>query len=111
MKNYMKLTGQSYELLPHQGRVRGVGGNVQVVGLRKIPVLFALADGTIASGTITSTELGGSDAPLLLLSTKAQRSLGLVIDLDEHTVYSKKMGQFLSWLIEMDCQLFASSHE
>ena len=93
MKNYMKLTGQNYELLPHQGRVRGVGGNVQVVGLRKIPVLFALADGTIASGTITSTELGGSDAPLLL-STKAQRSLGLVIDLDEHTVYSKKMGQY-----------------
>ena len=100
MKNYMKLTGQSYELLPHQGRVRGVGGNVQVVGLRKIPVLFALADGTIASGTITSTELGGSDAPLLL-STKAQRSLGLVIDLDEHTVYSKKMGQYLE-LVDRD---------
>ena len=55
---------------------------------------------TRVSGIITSTELGGSDTPLLL-GTKAQRSLGLVINLDEHIVCSKKMGQFLE-LVDRD---------
>ena len=96
----MRLTGQHFELLPHEGRVRGVGGNVQVVGLRRIPVLFALKNGDIASGTITSTELSGSEAPLLL-STRAQKALGLVIDTEEHTVYSKRMNQYLE-LVDRD---------
>eukprot|EP00913_Durusdinium_trenchii_P018068 g16978.t1 len=91
---YTEMTGLCPELQPHHGRVRGVGGNVQVVGLRQIPVLFALKNGDIASGMITSTELSGSDAPLLL-STKAQRSLGLVIDTEEQTVFSKRMNNYL----------------
>ena len=95
MARYTEMTGLCPELQPHHGRVCGVGGNVQVVGLRQrqIPVLFALKNGDIASGMVTSTELSGSVAPLLL-STKAQRSLGLVIDTEEQTVFSKRMNNY-----------------
>ena len=48
-------------------------------------------------GTITSIELEDSDAPLLL-SSGAQKTLGLVIDMGKHTAYSRTLDRELELL-------------
>ena len=47
-------------------------------------------DEDFVPGMITSVELGNSDAPLLL-SVKAQKALGLVLDVGAETAYSKTL--------------------
>ena len=94
MEEYLRATGMDIPLKPCDGKFNGVGGKIKVKGLRTIPVTFSLEDGSEAQGVITSTELEGSHAPLLL-STKAQKSLGLMIDMSERKVYSKTMKQHL----------------
>ena len=88
LQNYMQLTGIDLSLNQGSGSFKGVGGQVQVNGRREIPVMFRLQNGELAKGTIHSTELKGSEAPLLL-SMGAQKKLGLVIDTEEGTVFSK----------------------
>ena len=100
LKEYMKVTGMDIPLEPAAGRFRGVGGKIKVAGLRRIPVIFGLENGTQVCGEIVSTELEGSNAPLLL-STKAQKSLGLLIDMDEHSIYSRRMNDYLE-LVDRD---------
>ncbi|CAE7591026.1 RE1 [Symbiodinium sp. CCMP2592] len=73
---------------------------VKALGRRTLHIAIQLADGTLATGTVESTELEGSTAPLLL-SCRAQKQLGFVLDLDEHTVYSKVFGQHLE-LVDRD---------
>ena len=94
MEEYLRATGMDIPLKSCDGKFNGVGGKIKVKGLRTIPVTFSLEDGSEAQGVITSTELEGSHAPLLL-STKAQKSLGLMIDMSERKVYSKTMKQHL----------------
>eukprot|EP00435_Cladocopium_sp_Y103_P069613 s840_g33.t1 len=84
MEAYLKATGLQVPLEPYIGKFNGVGGKIKAVGVRRIPVTFCLEDGTEARGVIVSTELEGSNVPLLL-STKAQKSLGLLIDMHDNT--------------------------
>ena len=97
-KRYMELLQIEIPLEPTEGNYVGVGGKIQVIGKRRIPVVFQLANGGEGRGVIVSTELGGSSAPLLL-STRAQRTLGLTIDLGAHDedvqIYSKQMNDHL----------------
>eukprot|EP00435_Cladocopium_sp_Y103_P065198 s39_g27.t1 len=100
MEAYLKATGLQVPLEPYIGKFNGVGGKIKAVGIRRIPVTFSLEDGTEARGVIVSTELEGSNVPLLL-STKAQKSLGLLIDMHDNTVYSKIFEQHLQ-LVDRD---------
>ena len=61
---------------------------------------FSLEDGTETQGVIASTELEGSNVPLLL-STKAQKTLGFLIDMEDRAVFSKSLGQHLQ-LVDRD---------
>ncbi|CAE7415150.1 RE1 [Symbiodinium microadriaticum] len=80
--------------------MKGIGGHVVANGRRVLTVSLQLADGTLANGTIESTEIADSEAPLLV-SCQAQKALGIVLDLDEHSAYSKRFGQKLE-LIDRD---------
>eukprot|EP00435_Cladocopium_sp_Y103_P052575 s19_g16.t1 len=93
-ETYQRMMGIDIPLEETIGNYMGVGGRIKVKGQRRIPVVFQLRDGGEGHGTIVSTELDGSEAPLLL-STRAQRALGLTIDLGDHdedvNIYSKAM--------------------
>ncbi|CAK9056057.1 Transposon Ty4-J Gag-Pol polyprotein, partial [Durusdinium trenchii] len=98
MERYMKATNQSLTDSPiRQGTcsIKGINGSVSTQGLRRLEVCFELEDaaGAFAVGTLDSTELSNSDAPLLL-SIRDQRRLQLQLDLtgDTSTVYSKLFG-------------------
>ena len=88
MQRFIKFTGQEPALRPAEGRFRGVGGKVEVAGKRDIPVQMKTLDEDYVPGSITSIELAESSTPLLL-SSHAQRSLGIMLDMAENTVYSK----------------------
>ncbi len=77
-----------------EGRFKGVGGRVDVAGKRSLKIKMRSLDKEYLPGNITSVELCDSDAPLLL-STKAQKALGLVLDMAEHTAYSKTLDKEL----------------
>ncbi|CAE7699666.1 unnamed protein product [Symbiodinium sp. CCMP2592] len=84
MKSYMA---------PAQGSsLKGIGGRVRALGKRELHICLQLSDGTLAKGTVTSTELEESEAPLLL-SYGAQKQLGMVIDAERNTVFSKLFRQ------------------
>ncbi|OLP82755.1 Ribosomal RNA large subunit methyltransferase J [Symbiodinium microadriaticum] len=72
--------------------LNGIGGRVKALGKRTLSIAIQLADGSLATGVIQSTELEGSSAPLLL-SYGAQRQLGFVLDVGAGTVYSKVFEQ------------------
>ena len=98
MQRYMKATNQDisdYPVRQETCSIRGISGNVSTQGIRRLEVCFELKDahGSFAVGTLDSTELSNSDAPLLL-SIRDQRRLQLQLDLtgDTSTVYSKLFG-------------------
>ncbi len=74
----------------------GIGGKIEVNGNRHMSVGFELCGGGIAVGTLVSTELKESDAPLLL-SIADQRKLGLVLELSEgeDKVFSNHLQEYL----------------
>ena len=76
MDAYLKATGLQVPREPYVGKFNGVGGKIKAIGMRRIPLTSSLEDGTEAQGVIVPTELEGSNVPLLL-STKAQKTLGL----------------------------------
>lgn len=90
LKKYMELLGMDIPLEPTGGNYVGVGGEIKVAGKRRIRVVFQLMGASEGHGV--PTELEDSSAPLLF-STRAQRTLGLTIDLGEHDddveIYSK----------------------
>ena len=55
---------------------------------RTIPLHMKTLDGEMIDGTLGSIELQDSDAPLLV-SSKVQKKLGLVIDMGNNTAYSR----------------------
>ena len=98
MERYMKATNQNLTDSPIRQEtcsIKGINGAVSTQGLRRLEVCFELEDatGAFAVGTLDSTELSNSDAPLLL-SIRDQRRLQLQLDLtgDTSTVYSKLFG-------------------
>ena len=90
MERYMKSVGQHFELEESYGNFKGVGGKVEVKGKRTLTLNMKTLDEDFVPGMITSVELGNSDAPLLL-SVKAQKALGLVLDVGAETAYSKTL--------------------
>ena len=77
MQRYMKATNQDisdYPVRQETCSIKGISGNVSTQGIRRLEVCFELEDahGTFAVGTLDSTELSNSDAPLLL-SIRDQR--------------------------------------
>ena len=101
-QNYMRACGQEYHALEESGgeSLKGIGGRVRSLGKRVLRITLQLSDGTLAHGTVQSTELEGSEAPLLM-SCGAQKQLGLVLDLGEQTAFSKVFGQNLD-LVDRD---------
>ena len=95
MKDYLEASGLPYEPLGDSmaSSLNGIGGKVRALGKRTLHIAIQLADGSLATGTVESTELEGSTAPLLM-SCRAQKQLGFVLDLEEHTAYSKVFQQY-----------------
>ena len=91
---------QPCELRQSTSSIKGINGQVNTSGTRRLEVCFQLEskEDSFAIGTIDSTELCNSDAPLLL-SIKDQRRLQLQVNLgDENTpdkVYSRLLGGYL----------------
>ncbi|CAE7367988.1 RE1 [Symbiodinium necroappetens] len=90
MKEYMKASGLEYEPLACSSAtsLNGIGGRVRALGKRTLNIAIQLSDGTMAAGTVQSTELEDSSAPLLL-SYGAQKQLGFVLDIEAGAAYSK----------------------
>ena len=101
MKRYMEHCGLEYQPLDQTtGRsLKGIGGPVRALGKRVLDISLQLADGTLAHGTVESTELADSEAPLM--SCQAQKQLGIVLDMGEHKAYSKVFRQHLD-LVDRD---------
>ena len=69
----------------------GIGNKVTTLGSREIPIGLKLAGGDYVRGTLKSSELTDSDAPMLL-SLYAQSKLGFVHDIAEGRLHSKVFG-------------------
>ena len=99
-EKYVKAIGGNEDDFPLQVREGqgfvGIGGKVEVNGCRQMSVGFELSGGGIAVGTLFSTELKGSDAPLLLRISDP-RKLGLTLELGEgeDKVYSNHLQEYL----------------
>ena len=94
MEKYCGVMNVSLEEEPADGKFRGVGGRVNVRCKRTIPLHMKTLDGEMIAGTLGSIELEDSDAPLLV-SSKAQKKLGLVIDMGNNTAYSRTLDKEL----------------
>ena len=90
MVRFQEMMGKQLPEEPADGRFNGVGGKVEVACRRTIPMSMETVDMEKVPGTISSIELKDSEAPLLL-SIWAQKALGLVIDVEANTAYSKKL--------------------
>lgn len=90
MLRFQEMMGKQLPEEPAEGRFNGVGGKVEVSCRRTIPMSMETVDMDRVPGTISSIELKDSDAPLLL-SIWAQKALGLIIDVEANTAYSKKL--------------------
>ena len=94
MAKFQTMVGVDVKTEPADGRFRGVGGRVEVTCKRTIPINMMTSDKQVTPGMITSIELQDSDAPLLI-SSKAQRKLGLILDMSNMTAYSKVLDKEL----------------
>ena len=94
MKKFQEMIGVEVKTETADGRFRGVGGRVEVTCKRTIPINMMTSDKQVTPGMITSIELQDSDAPLLI-SSKAQKKLGLILDMSNMTAYSKVLDKEL----------------
>ena len=90
MQKYESLIGMNLKSEAADGNFKGVGGKVNVACKRTIPIFIKTLNDECLPGSIVSVELQDSDAPLLL-SSVAQKKLGLVLDMGEHTAYSRTL--------------------
>ena len=88
-RRYVRATGNRPTWV-HQGEgsLRGIGGRTRTTGVKEFYVGLEGENGERVPVEIVSTEIAGSNAPLLL-SIKGQRALGLVVDFAHFTVYSR----------------------
>ena len=103
MQRYQQAIGPDVppgELRQSSSSIKGINGQVSTSGTRRLEVCFQLEsnEDSFAVGTLDSTELSNSDAPLLL-SIKDQRRLQLQVNLSDDTsadkVYSRLRGGYL----------------
>ena len=91
MKNFEMMTGYHPEWIDAIAKsMTGIGGSTKSLGTRKLYVGLETDEDYYVPGELTSMEIEGSHAPLLL-SLQAQQDLGLVIDLVDGTVHSKTL--------------------
>ena len=95
MQCFAEAHGHLPEIEEAMGKFRGVSRKVMVAGKRTIPLKMRTLDDEMSAGTIASIELQDSNAPLLL-SAGAQQALGLVLDMGNNTIYSRKLMQDIS---------------
>jgi len=95
MSRFQNMVGTDIKTEAADGRFRGVGGRVEVTCKRTIPINMMTTDKQVTPGMITSIELQDSDAPLLI-SSKAQKKLGLILDMSNMTAYSKVLDKELA---------------
>ena len=92
IKRFIKKTGYAPPWLNRNVKhLNGIGGKTTTTGQREFYVNLEGIDGNLYPGEIASTEVKGSDAPLLL-SIQAQQALGLVVDFGEMTIKSRTLG-------------------
>ena len=98
MQRFAEAHGHLPMIEEAMGKFRGVGGKVMVAGKRTIPMKMRTLDDELIAGTIASIELQDSEAPLLL-SAQAQQALGLVLDMGNNTIYSRKLDKELEMVM------------
>ena len=89
LKKFVEKTG--YEppwLHQNEKELNGIGGKTKTLGEREFYIRLEISNGAQVPGEIASTEIQGSNAPMLL-SLPSQAKLGLVVDVEAGTVYSK----------------------
>ena len=92
MKKYTEGTNYSPDWESRVERFfTGIGGSTRCIGVRKLYVGLETTDDHRIPGELCSTEIAGSDAPMLL-SLQSQEALGLVVDFVDGTVRSKTLG-------------------
>ena len=94
MAKFQSMVGVEIKTEAADGRFRGVGGRVEVTCKRTIPINMMTSDKQVMPGMITSIELQDSEAPLLI-SSKAQKKLGLILDMSNMTAYSRVLDKEL----------------
>ena len=90
------LESEGKELSPLVGEAKhytGIGG-CRATGRRSIPFGLALPDGSSVRAVLMSNELSIGTERIMLLSIKAQATLGLVKDTRAGTCFLKDYGQF-----------------
>ena len=91
MKKFLEKTGCNPEKVTEERRpLQGIGGNTWTTGMRLFYVNLHGTRGERIPGEISSTEVEGSVAPMLL-SIHAQQTLGLVIDFETMKIFSKTL--------------------
>ncbi len=93
LKKFVEKTG--YEpiwLHQEEKELNGIGGKTKTLGEREFYIRLEVTNGAQIPGEIASTEIKGSNAPMLL-SLPSQAALGLVVDFEAGTVYSKWLEQ------------------
>ena len=92
LQRFREITGYTPDWLHEQRRsLRGIGGSTETLGERQFYVSFENVMGQSIPGEVSSTEIAGSTAPLLL-SLPSQEALGLVVDFETSEIYSKLLG-------------------
>ena len=92
MEKFIQHTGYEPGWIHQEGKsLNGIGGKTETLGERELYITFENMDGQHVPGEISSTEIKGSYAPLLL-SLPSQERLGLVIDFSASEIYSKVLG-------------------
>ena len=91
MKKFIAQTGYEPEWSDAPGKsLVGIGGTSSSLGTRVLYVALETLEGPKVPGEISSTEIQGSTAPLLL-SLQAQQDLGMVIDLVAGIIHSRTL--------------------
>ena len=89
MQKFIQHTGYELSWINQDVHsLNGIGGGSKTIGERELYITLENELGQHIPGEISSTEILGSTAPLLL-SLPAQERLGLVVDFSKSEIYSK----------------------
>lgn len=94
LRKFVEKTGYEPPWLHQEEKeLNGIGGKTKTLGEREFYIRLETTIGTQVPGEIASTEIQGSSAPMML-SLPSQASLGLVVDAESGTVYSKWLEKY-----------------
>ena len=94
LRKFVEKTGYEPPWLHQEEKeLNGIGGKTKTLGEREFYIRLETTIATQVPGEIASTEIQGSSAPMML-SLPSQASLGLVVDAESGTVYSKWLEKY-----------------